>query len=759
MKNFFLSALLISTIFFPAASQAQQGENQKPGLSPLTRKYLKEYSQAKQDSLFSREYIYKKSGQGRLYLSALIKISDAETAAAGLESIGAHTGTKAGNIWTVKVPVEMFAAFTELPGIRYIQIDEPASPAMNVAITSTRTDSVHRGIDLPMPYSGKNVVVGVIDFGFDYGHPTFFDTLGNNYRVKRVWELNTSGTPPAGYNYGHELKSSDEILTQGTDNPKQIHGTGVAGISSGSGFGSPDNRFRGIAYEADMVFVGVRRDSIAGQWMQGGFSDFVDGIAYIFDYAASVNKPAVVNISWGSQSGPHDGSSLFNEACNELSGPGRIIVMSAGNDGQDNIHLSKTYTDTDTLLSTFLVFSSSQYKRTWIDIWGEAGKDFCAQVTLYNGGTRGESTGFVCLDELLREGYLLAENGTDTCYVDFIASEAEYNGRPRITVSIYSKAADNIEMAVKAKSGTIHLWNEYYYYGYTHGYKSTFQSQGYSWARNGNNISTTSDMGSAESVLLVGAYSSKTNYTDINGRSWSYNGYATPGRISPFSSRGPLIDGRIKPDIAAPGLTLATAVSSFDTTYTPDGSNSSKVVSLYTDPSAGKKYYYGEFIGTSASAPAASGIVALLLEANPGLSPADIKEILFATAIRDQYMGNIPAEGNNIWGQGKINAYGAIRMAIQKAGTYSFSGKNPDCVLYPNPNKGSFTIENNGDAEKELRISIYSTNGLLIKEISWQAPEGQSAYKLDLPPGITKGIYIVRISSGEGSTSIKTIVY
>ena len=144
--------------------------------------------------------------------------------------------------------------------------------------------------------------------------------------MKQVWEMESLGIPPTGYSYGHELTDPNQIQLNGTDNPEQTHGTGVCGIAAGSGYGSSDmnRRCRGVAYESDLVFVGVRRDSLENQWLTGGFADFIDGISYIFNYAQTVSKPAVVNISWGAHSGPHDGSNLFNQACNQLSGPGRV---------------------------------------------------------------------------------------------------------------------------------------------------------------------------------------------------------------------------------------------------------------------------------------------------------------------------------------------------------------------------------------------------------------------------------------------------
>src|SRR5690606_35090499 len=143
---------------------------------------------------------------------------------------------------------------------------------------------------------------------------------------------------------------------------------------------------------------------------------------------------------------------------------------------------------------------------------------------------------------------------------------------------IYNKSDATVHISVKGVDGSIVMWNESYYFGYKYGYSSVFESLGMSVAVGGNTVSTVSDMGSAKSVLLVGAYASKVNYTDINGNQWSYQSYVPAGQIVPFSSRGPMADGRIKPDIAAPGLTLATAISSFDVRYTPTGLNKQQVV-------------------------------------------------------------------------------------------------------------------------------------------------------------------------------------
>lgn len=749
IRNFAILGCALSVI------TANAQESTTPKLSTLTKKYM--HDMAKSHGKPVAGYIYNTDKDGIVYVSALIKVASAEMADEGLKNIGAAIGTRAGRIWTVKVPIDKVNDFVTTKGISYIQMDEPLQKHMDQARKTTKADSVHGGYALPMGYSGKDVVVGIIDFGFDYNHPTFYDTTHTNYRIKKVWQMNGSVAPPAGYTYGKEITDPTAIKAEGTDDREQNHGTCVGGMATGSGYGSTPNprRFRGMAYESDMVMVGVRRDSIGGQWMEGSFSDFIDGVKYIFDYASSVSKPCVVNISWGSQSGSHDGTSLVNEALDTMSGPGRIVVLSAGNDGQDKIHLSKTFTATDTALHTFLTFDPTTYKRTWIDIWGEPSKTFCARTTLYSGGVAGNTTEFHCIDDAVTDTFLIAANGIDTCWVQFITSSAEDNGRPRMTVNMWNKSTDTIGFSVKSNSGLVHMWNEYYYYGFPYRFKSEFDSLGNTWARSGNTQTTVSDMGSGHKVLLIGAYASKVGFTDINGNAWSYAGYVGVNRLAPFSSRGPMVDGRVKPDITAPGLTIATAQSSYDTSYTETGSNSRGTVAKYND--AGKDYYYSEFTGTSASAPAASGIIALLLQANPAMTPDYLKTVLFETAITDVYTGVLPAAGNNDWGHGKINAYKAMKRVVQDLSVVSNIGAKLDCAIFPNPNKGTFTLDFNASNNEVVAVNVYDLSGRLSQSQLWTVKTGDNKLTLALGNN-AKGTYIVKLTSLQGTALLKTLV-
>jgi len=730
-------------------------------LSPVTKAYIIDAAKQEGSQAMPKGYVYKKRADGKICISSIIQINASASAdvQTSLTKINVTVGTKAGNIWTVQVPLEEVNAFIKIKGIRYIQIDEPVIPNLDVARKASRVDSVHGGYSLPMGYSGKDVIVGVIDFGFDYNHPTFFDTLGNKYRIVKAWEMGTNGTPPAGYSYGHEITDTLALKAQGTDNKEQTHGTGVAGLAAGSGYGGPSGgKYRGVAYESELVFVGVRRDSIGGQWLTGGFSDFIDGVSYLMKYAKSVGKPIVVNISWGSHSGPHDGSSLVNQAFDTLAGAGKIIVMSAGNNGNSLIHLGKKFTSSDTIVHSFLAFSSNAYKRTWIDIWGDTAKTFCVNTSLYSKGLAGESTGRICIDNTTKLDTLIAANGLDTCFVETITSAAEYNMKPRVTINIYNKATDSVSISVSGVDGNINMWNEYYYYGYTYGYNCNFASLGYPWAENGNTETTISDMGAGKNTLLIASYNSKTTFTNIKGIPLTFTSIGANNNISSYSSKGPYIDGRIRPDIAAPGASITTSCNSWDTAYTETGSNQNITTYKFTHPVSSKNYYFSEFTGTSASSPMAAGIIALMLQIKPTLTPSEVRAILKETAIKDFFTGTIPPQGSNTWGQGKINAYGAVRKLVKDLSIGNYSGdKNLDCVLFPNPNQGSFSLDYLATKTEDVTVTVTDLNGRRIWMKNWAVQSGQNVLPIDLQQ-VSKGIYFVTLHASEGRVSIQTLI-
>ena len=112
-------------------------------------------------------------------------------------------------------------------------------------------------------------------------------------------------------------------------------------------------------------------------------------------------------------------------------------------------------------------------------------------------------------------------------------------------------------------------------------------------------------------------------------------------QVANFSSRGPTSDGRVKPDIVAPGVNIISARAAGTSL------GSGQVSEFYTSLS-----------GTSMATPHVSGVAALLLAAEPSLTPRQIKEIFKETAVDLEL-------SLNTQGAGRIDAFAAWRMATE----------------------------------------------------------------------------------------------
>ncbi len=751
MKHIFILLFVLFTGLYSATAQEQVPA--LPKLSAFTRQYFADRAQWPGKETLPG-YVYKEINN-QPYLSAFLKVNN-NMDQAKLDALGIYVGTKAGNIWVVQIPISNIDAITKVTDIGYIGLDMPIRPFLDSARKQTKADSAQRGIALPMPMTGKNVIVGVIDAGFDLNHPTMYDTTYSKYRIQRVWAQKVAGAPPTGFAYGNEMTDTNVIKARGSDTTILSHGTHVAGIAAGSGYGSTaanNNQYRGMAFESDMVLVGIM--PAPSEWAVAGESDIIDGINYIFSYATAQGRPAVINLSWGATIGPHDGNSLFSQACDALTGAGKIFVCAAGNNGEDTVHLQKTFTTADTTVSTFVTFSpylAANNQQTWVDVWGDSSSTFCFTVKLYNANTAVDSTVQICLADTTRSFMLKGTNG-DTCFVTASMTDVEYNGKPHALLHFYSRVTDNICLTTTAKNAVVNMWEGYVlppegYYGY-------LLKLGYPWAVSGDANMTVSDIGCTRSAITVAAYTSKTSFRNIANQVRSYSG-AVHGKIAPFSSFGPTEDLRIKPDIAAPGFALASAVNSYDTSYNVGGPNYSSIVHAYT--ANGRTYNYAMLAGTSMASPCVAGIVAMMLQMNPLLSPDSVKAILSRTAILDAYTGALPAAGNTTWGHGKINAYKALQYLATKLSVENTLNEDPlACILYPNPNKGGFTISYTSSTKESVMVSMYDITGRLVNTQMWQVGTGSNTHQFNLGQQ-PNGVYFIKLSGAKGYKVMKMTV-
>ncbi len=696
--------------------------------------------------------VYRKDAQGQLYLASFVKVS-AAFKMQQLQGLGIKRGSVCGNIWTVYIPLDKVLLLTKIPGIIAIDIDRPIGINMDKARLKTHTDSVHQGINLPQSYRGKDVVVGIIDAGFDYSHPAVYDSSYTRLRLKSVWEQKSVGTPPLNFSFGADYTDSASIINKAYDVADFSHGAHVAGIAGGSGYQNTttsQQQYCGMAPQSDLVFVGIMPEQ--DMWLNTGITDLVDGIQYIFDYAQSVGKPAVANLSWGNPIGAHDGNSLFAQAVDNLTGPGRIFSLSAGNNGGKKVHLSKTFSPTDTVIGTLIGFHGSLPTKTnWVDIWGDSIQDICVEFSLYSGLSPVTISNTYCIDDQTQQIYVIGSNN-DTCFITMTSVRTEQNGKSHILLDIYSRVPEKLAIRIKANSGSINMWQGYILGA--RGYYSSFFKDFYFWASNGDDAMTSSDIASTSSAIAVGAYTSSSNFSNVSGTTLSFG--QSNNNLCNFSSQGPTADGRTKPNICGPGSAIVSAVNSYDPNYLNSGGNYNLVCAENVSLQNGRTYRYAALQGTSMSAPAVAGIIALMLEANPNLTPVQVQQILYNTAIQDNYTGSLPATGDNEWGWGKINAYAAVAASVNFTTAVPLQYSSIEALLYPNPSKGLFQLEYRSPSKQQVQLTVVGISGQILRQLPWDVQDGINFKTLELSH-LAKGIYTLQLQSKTDYTRIQFV--
>jgi subtilisin family serine protease len=689
---------------------------------------------------------------------------------AQLEAAGAHVRTALPGVFTATIPVWAIARVAALPGVTRIQGAAQLEPELNASVPTTTID-LQRG---PAPdfsgLNGQGVVIGEVDRGVDYGHGDFLDEAGHT-RFLGIWDqIDGTGPAPDGYSYGTECTQAQ--IETGTcaeiDDDANGHGTHVLGIAAGDGSqtggGIPAFTYAGMAPRADLMAV------------RTGFTDtgLLDGVVWLFARATALGKNAVVNISYGSHDGPHDGTSPLETGLSALVGPGRLIVKSAGNERGQARHaeVSATvegadahfvvtgptdrqiqfvgYYDATEVLDVTIVTPDSQ-------VIGPIG--IGAKNAEYPGDSTSNGQVYV------ENGVSLTTTGARELWLE-INGETECNGDWTVRFT---------PVALGVANGEVDLWR----LRASNGSTARFQAPAMTDEK------LVSEPGNAENLITVGAYVTKNIWISCGGGFIHDDEPPSPlGSLASFSSPGPTRDGRAKPDLVAPGASIASATT-FDFTRACDTPR------LLNDD---RNHYI--LSGTSMAAPHVTGAIAVLMQKYGAITPAFAKNYLAAHALVDNFTGT---PWNPDWGNGKLRlgdltdpvaqvlgpntatdtlAAGDVRdLTWSASDTYGgvtsvdlFLSRDDGQTWVPIaaevPNTGSYpwTVTGPATAQARLRVMAHDAAGNLGADVSdsaWVITEpqlvgvepstGSGAFALFAAPNPTRGPLAVEFLVGRDS--------
>ncbi|MDP9915983.1 hypothetical protein J2W24_001627 [Variovorax boronicumulans] len=489
---------------------------------------------------------------------------------------------------TGRIPLGKAEAIRQHPAVLSMKASQPVLPALNNTIASMGVQADNPA--LAGTAGGAGVVIGVVDSGGDFAHQNFVKANGKT-RLLALWQQGAPAKANSPYGYGRlfeavdidkALKKADPYKALGYDPGAGMpgspgsHGTHVMDIAGGNGRGSLQP---GVAPKADLIFVEMSARDIAWTGHNAVFSSFGDSVQmleavkFIFDRAG--DRPCVVNLSLGTNGGPHDGTSLVEQGFDALVSqkPNRAIVLAAGNSQEDNTHTAGTVPGNGHLdVSWTLVNGKGGEFELWYggshrlraELLGPDGQVLASVAPGENfplGAGNGEIAAFL-------SSRITDPNNKDNVIGIWLAPnwpDGEFK------VRLHALAADDVPF---------HAWLERL-------------DSGQSYFGQPVKSHLLGSLSTGKLSIVVGAYDARK----------------TGEPAASFSSAGPTRDGRPKPEVSAPGVQVKAAQS-----RTKDGMVKKS--------------------GTSMAAPAVTGLVALMLakahKAGKKLTIADIRARLKA---------------------------------------------------------------------------------------------------------------------------------
>ncbi|MEL7117982.1 MAG: S8/S53 family peptidase [Bacteroidota bacterium] len=682
-----------------------------------------------------------------------------------LKNMGAIVHTSVDRFHTIQIDRDRIGELGVISGIERLYLGQKMQhSATSLAVENVQAHRVHAGENpLPRAYTGKGIVLGVIDTGVDFKHEDFRDPFDpSKSRISYIWDQTVDdgpGTNPDQFVYGREWTKKD-IENEFGENPMGLvthldsnrywggHGTHVLSTAGGN---------NGLAPEADLIMVASDL----------GFAEIIDGVRYIVEKAQELDKPCVINMSFGGNLNPHDGTDILSTTLDFMmeNTDGLTICAAAGNSGESLRHWGGfDLTEEPSVMYGTGINNLGLYFRIPKEYVDSISLSVAVDSAFFD-SSRGDllvpekligQTEWMTIQELVDRqsgiplGTFYHGDGSMAGEVfAFAGEELDYfwvlmeidDGIPTIyDWELRKDMVDLYRIQVKG-SGSFHAWMSAFFPIIIddpawHGYPT----EGFVSPDTKFSISAPSD---ARNIISVGAYTNQQSWTNIDQNVFNVN--QEVGSLADFSSRGPTFDGRIKPDITAPGKAVIAAVSSEKNNFY------NRAILIDESPRA-------VYSGTSMATPVVAGAVALLLEHNPFLDFQEIRDLISRTAVVDDDVTAFGMAPNNGFGYGKLNVFEALLETISLTNTQEVDPTRDRFLLslFPNPANEQLNLRYTLPEASVVELRISNAIGQEIHVLSDFYTRGNYDVQLDIT-NWASGWYTARISDGR-STSSKVFI-
>lgn len=679
----------------------------------------------------SHSSAHRAANTDRRSITAFVQVTDDNV----LDQYGCRKYAQLDDIAIATIPLGRLTALASHPAVLRIEAGETSKPLMDtVPRICNILPAYHQ---LSQAFTGKGVVLGLMDIGFDLTHPNFFNNSQlDEYRIMAFWDMLSQDTIGSTLPVGRDFVGPSAVLAhqRSVDGMTQTHGTHTLGIAAGSGYLS---KYRGVAYESDICLVSnaVSDDIIyidSADYYKFTTATDALGFKYLFDYAQQQNKPCVASFSEGYSAYMDEDDRLYAEFLEKLTGPGRIIVVAAGNENREQTFAEKPL-NMESAGAFIRCYSKTALYRM------KADGPMTVRLYVYGQGSTPSHTLTVSssderLDSLLTDTLFL---NNDTCAVSMSRYPSSFNERETIYLLQLNtnRSVNNLPplaLVAEGKESRVEIYGSG-----TSALAQNAIDPRWNAATFGHNILAPACFPAA---ICVGGTSHRLAITNDKGETIDASSTQLRGLRMRASSTGPAMNGLMKPDVTAPGYNIISSYSSFYMGNEPSAYNVNRTIETFD--CQGRRYYWNAESGTSMSCPVVAGIIALWLQAKPTLTRQEVLDIFRRTCTHLDTSLNYP---NNQYGFGEIDAYRGLLDILNSSNIPELSVHQPKAVAI-SAAAGRLLLHFSQLPSSPIHVRLYTLSGTPLYNETLTPVSTTVSLSLPLLPA---GIYAVQLTSSE----------